>query len=626
MSKDTKKDSPASNAKGSTSSNKKNTTNDPLLQYPEFSEYIITDPEDDTKEYTMVAFNGNSYSVLEEVAVKIYMDRYKTYWYSNGLDRKVMSLRQIAFKVIELFNFLINTNNEVHERMWRYSKELSPVQAALIISEYEIIRMVLPEDLIDNPESEGVCAYYVDSGQYEGTYRQIGRGQIDIWASALEGAAKYQWKKEFLEKIIDISNRKENRVFEEENNDLVFMQNTIFDCRNKKFIGFSPDYISLRKHKTFLPPTCPPLPTHVMKTESSLNGSVITFWQWLESLAPYEGGVDYLVKVAGAALRHKFNWGKMFVLTNRSGKNGKGTFLHHIKSLIGMDGIMITELATLTGNNPAGRFGLSEIVGKAVALCEDESDVYLEDLGRFKSITRQDNIRVERKGKDSFNYKAKTIILVAANNVAKMKDKTQAVLDRLTLIPFTGRFDGKDEDKSIKDEWIVSKEFCSYMAYQALVEMPYFESLPYLKEVDGALKEFRKDNDPIVEFYEDYMSEMIQSFVSTDTIWYLYQDWLKVSRPSTQLPSRKTFITRLYEIADETKEWIQANDGNKVPLDKWFYPTRIDGRDYYPSGQRVRGLVRKKMWDYCVENKTTPADLSGQYMYICKDLEIFMED
>lgn len=92
----------------------------------------------------------------------------------------------------------------------------------------------------------------------------------------------------------------------------------------------------------------------------------------VDNLVPYDGGRDLLVKLAGATLRNRHNWRIMVTIFNKTGHNGKSTFLDHLKRIIGHDGVMTSNLALLAGgSNDAGRFALSNLVGASLITCED---------------------------------------------------------------------------------------------------------------------------------------------------------------------------------------------------------------------------------------------------------------
>ncbi|MCT6918507.1 MAG: hypothetical protein M3Z49_04770, partial [Bifidobacteriales bacterium] len=73
----------------------------------------------------------------------------------------------------------------------------------------------------------------------------------------------------------------------------------------------------------------------------------------------------------------------MVTLYNKTGHNGKSTFLDCLKSLVGYDGCMTSSLALLAGGTDGGRFGVSNIVGVSLITCEDsDSGAYLKDNSR----------------------------------------------------------------------------------------------------------------------------------------------------------------------------------------------------------------------------------------------------
>jgi putative DNA primase/helicase len=450
-------------------------------------------------------YQGNSRSMAELDSVHEVLE-----WTRNSLPNPTdslsdgYSLRALSDLVAKKFRDLVEQINMPTDRGgrnlgWVKPNGLSPIQAAEIIFAYEHIRMVCPVETIDKPKSNGVLAFYVRQGKNEGIYQEIGDGQIDKWCVALGGAVKLNWKKEFHKKLSDLASREGFRVCECEDKSLVFMKNGILNYETKELLEFSPELIALRKSDTYLPMTLPAVPIHTKP-----DGTNISFWELLKSFAPYEGGVDLLVKTAGAALRNRHNWRGMVTLFNSTGRNGKSTYLDHLKALVGNSGSMTSNLATLAGSSDAGRFGVSNIVGASLITCEDsDSGAYIKDNSRLKSIISHDTISVERKGEPMFDYRPNTLIVCAANDIPKTKDKGSAWLDRNIYVPFTGQFVGGDDDISIRSEWVVSEEFCSFMAYQALIAFDNYYELPEPREAIELKKEWVRENDSVMEFWDE---------------------------------------------------------------------------------------------------------------------------
>lgn len=557
-------------------------------------------------------YGGENYTKALHSAV-VYVCR--TSGLFDGLD--VLSERVVS--VTNGLVYWVNSSPEGHGKTkepprgrsmkWAQLKVIDPVQAAELVFMREVVRMVCVKETIEKETSEGVLAVY---DWLEGVYREIGDGQIDTWCHELAGAVNGNWKKNFVQKLHDMASRRENRVCECDDPDLVFMKNGIWDYESRRMLDFHPDVVSLKKSATALPDVEPPVPAHTMP-----DGTVIDFWQLLDSYVPYEGGRDLLVKVAGACLRSYYNWRVMVTVYNKTGHNGKSTFLDCLKALVGFDGCMTSNLALLAGGGDGGRFGVSNIVGVSLITCEDsDSGAYLKDNSRLKSIISHDAIGVERKNKGMFDYTPHALIVCAANDIPKTRDKGDAWLDRNIYVPFTGQFTGKSDDKTIRSEWVVSKEFCEYMAYQALVKWDWYYELPEPKEAVQLKREWVLGNDTVAEFWEDIGDSLSVDFLPNDYLTERYSDWLRTEHRGMMSPmSNKALIARITELACSDGEWMQDKgaDGKvlKTPCEKWCPNLYIN--DVYNYPRRRRGIYRTKVFEYCRANNTTPADLGSNY-------------
>lgn len=314
-------------------------------------------------------------------------------------------LASLAEEVVVFTGMAVNDANTPVDNggrglRWSTPKVISPVQAAELVFEMEIIRMVCTKETIGKPKAEGIFAMYVKEGKAEGTYQEIGSGQIDLWSSEMAGSVTISWKKDFLQKLYDLASREENRISECDDENKIFMSNGIYDYDSKQMMDFDPEIVVLRKSATYLPEVEPPEPVHIMP-----DGSTLSFWQWVDSLAPYDGGRDLLVKVAGAVLRNRHNWRVMVTIFNKTGSNGKSTFLGHLKCLVGYEGVMTSDLASLADSGDNGRFKLMNLIGTALITCEDsDSGAYIKRNSRLKSIISHDTVAVEYKNGAIIDY------------------------------------------------------------------------------------------------------------------------------------------------------------------------------------------------------------------------------
>ena len=94
-------------------------------------------------------------------------------------------------------------------------------------------------------------------------------------------------------------------------------------------------------------------------------------------------------------------------------------------------------------------------------------------------------------------------------------------------------------------------------------------------------------------------------------------------KASTPLPSQKAFVAHLIEIAVSDDEWSypkSGKDGIKLSGAKWcpsLVDANVNGQRYK---DRLRGIVRTRMWEWCLEHSTTPAELGSSYEDVRRQL------
>lgn len=183
--------------------------------------------------------------------------------------------------------------------------------------------------------------------------------------------------------------------------------------------------------------------------------------------------------------------------------------------------------------------------------------------------------------------------------------------------------------ETIRSEWVVSKEFCEYMAYQALVKWDRYYELPEPAEAVQLKREWVLGNDTVAEFWEDFKDSVQADFLPNDYLSERYADWLRTEHPGMTSPmSNKALTSRIAELACSDGEWMQDKgaDGKvlKTPCEKWC--SKLYANDAYNRPRRRRGLYRTKVFEYCRANNTTPADLGSSYEAVRASLGIVSQN
>jgi putative DNA primase/helicase len=139
-----------------------------------------------------------------------------------------------------------------------------------------------------------------------------------------------------------------------------------------------------------------------------------TKWDHISNfLDTFTGGNKELKSLAiafcNAVLKGRADLQKFLYLFG-SGANGKGVFSSLLQMLIGKENTHATTIKDLSEN----RFEPSNLKGKRLLLMSDE-DQRSGGIGIFKSVIGQDNLRYERKGKDSTNFIFEGMTIISAN-------------------------------------------------------------------------------------------------------------------------------------------------------------------------------------------------------------------
>ena len=197
-------------------------------------------------------------------------------------------------------------------------------------------------------------------------------------------------------------------------------------------------------------------------------------------------------------------------------RNGKSTFLDMVSTLLGEDNISNLDLCDI-----GHQFRTAEINGKLANIGDDINDEWVSNSSIFKKVVSGETVTTERKGKDPFKLRSNCKFFFSANSIPRIgrgKD-SEAVIDRLVIIPFNAKFTKNDPDY---DPFIKYKlrgedvlEAMIVKAVAALKEVLMEQEFAHCDKVTESLDEFEKTNNPILEFYDDldeadYLQEPIK--------------------------------------------------------------------------------------------------------------------
>ena len=338
------------------------------------------------------------------------------------------------------------------------------------------------------------------------------------------------------------------------NPNVIAFTNGLYNIKDGSFRDFTPDVVITNKI---------PWPYNPAAYSELLDHT-------LDRLACNDPEVRALLEeMVGYCLYRRNELGKAFILIGDK-SNGKSTFLHVVKNMLGDSNIASLDLKEL-----GDRFKTAELFGKLANIGDDIGDEFIANASVFKKLVTGDRVNVERKGQDPFEFNNYAKFLFSANNIPRMKDKTGAVQRRLVIVPFDAKFTPNDPDfrPFIKDELCEqdSMEYLIVLGLKALKSVLGKAQFTTSKRVQGQLDEYEQNNNPIIGFIQEVGLDGIVN-EATNTVYRRYKEYciannfqaLSAIEFSRRICKRCGFVTDAkYIKGKKTRVFVEGTGGEE---------------------------------------------------------------
>ena len=339
---------------------------------------------------------------------------------------------------------------------------------------------------------------------------------------------------------------------ESEDEDVVALENGLFNLRSKELLPFSPDVVLRSKASVAFNENAS---AYVMDDGWNVD-------EWIREFANNDPDVDKLFWQAIAALfRPGHSFDKAVLLYSPTGSNGKGTFVELLRNLVGVE-----RAATLSMSDFGKEF-LPEALRSAFCVLSDENEVgsYMKVAGTLKAWITHDWIPFNVKHSPMTNIKGRGLSVFCVNELPSSKDKSESLYRRLMPIPFLKRYVGADENKAIKNDYVKRPEVLEYVAYKALM-MPLFDTFIEPAVCKELLNQIRVENDPVLQFAEKFLPQFKWDLLPWKFLYGVYSSWMRKEVPNGRAVSKTVLEDRL-------KAYVNDN-----PSCGWFAPLGKDGK------------------------------------------------
>ena len=336
------------------------------------------------------------------------------------------------------------------------------------------------------------------------------------------------------------------------NPNLIAFTNGLYNIKDGSFRGFTPDVVITNKIPwPYNPAAYSPLLDHTLNRLACDDPEVRAL----------------LEEMVGYCLYRRNELGKAFILIGDK-SNGKSTFLHVVKAMLGD-----TNIASLDLKELGDRFKTAELFGKLANLGDDIGDEFIANASTFRKLVTGDRVNVERKGQDPFEFNNYSKFLFSANVIPRMKDKTGAIQRRLVIVPFDAKFSPDDADfrPYIKDELCEpdAMEYLVILALAGLKRVLTKAKFTTSSRVQNQLEEYEENNNPIIGFVQEIGMDAVENEATKD-VYRKYKEYCIVNNFqalsniefSRQLCNRFGLTTKNQRIkGKQTKIFVKGGEG-----------------------------------------------------------------
>ena len=245
-----------------------------------------------------------------------------------------------------------------------------------------------------------------------------------------------------------------------------------------------------------------------------------------------DSDIELAHEIIGYSMLMQLPIAKLFVLLGPT-HTGKSTFLDVLTAFLGVENTSGVSLQAL--DDDTQRFARSGLYGKLANIAADLSKRSLAGDSKVKMIAAGDRFDVERKGVDSFSMCPVATLICAANEMPRSFDRSDAWLERITILPFVNQHKGEDAKRNYIRELTTPSELSGLFnhAIVAVARVLTLGKFTEGKNVVEARENYGLYNDQVLRFLtENYVRQDDSSFkddvplrIQESVVFKAYQEW-----------------------------------------------------------------------------------------------------
>lgn len=294
---------------------------------------------------------------------------------------------------------------------------------------------------------------------------------------------------------------------------LVAFQNGVYDCRQKRFFSFSPDFYLFSK----------------LEVRYWENVRAVTFERFLDVIGGGDVAVKSLIWEMIAYILMPTNDGKCFFVMGTAPNSGKSLLAKVIEAMFPDSAVNRSPISAISG-----RFGLASMADKRINIAPEcvEERISAEVVNNIKLLTGEDSVNVERKGIDASREYICCKLLIATNCATAFAVKDSAFWNRMRIVPFMYSVPQQNQRSDLLDDLKRELDAIASIAVSEFAR-PLIESNYQFTVPDASAKlmsQWRNSSLDLLKKFLDCRCEITHNqadFIAVGELYDEYCRWLK---------------------------------------------------------------------------------------------------
>tara|TARA_R110000772_G_scaffold260310_1_gene378225 strand:+ start:90 stop:2741 length:2652 start_codon:yes stop_codon:yes gene_type:complete len=529
--------------------------------------------------------------------------------YQEGVCEYQWSKMTHGSKTIGSLKYMVEIDNKKGYNEWKYEKSSKSVNESLNGSHYDIAdvfkTMYADENIKITSQKDLSCYIWDDKTKL---WVDKGKESLSMCLMAKVSPVYIKKGKKILAKIAECSDKAELSML---NTHLKQVQKMIGNLKStpyisnvcKAFSGYEIDKDFEAKVINRVPNELPIKNGKVInfKTLEVRERTRTDYWSFecdveflgeKSNLEVVEGFFsDVCCKSKDLIDYHRRLWGYMMTgeISDRSlhifwgnGCNGKSSVINIFKNITKQFTCSLSEDIMLKKSSRGASPEMMDLLSaRCGALPESDKKEELNSK-KVKTITGDDEINARHLFGHQIKFKTQCKPIWATNHKPKINVEDQAILDRLKLIPFLGRFE-KNADNTLYIKDLQENKLNEFFTWFAMGAYDWYNGQELLpcKEMIDEMGKYINENDVVQEFLSETY-DMINK-----------EEYGKLKRDD-----KINYVQNKTHVYGEFLCWIEDNNRKEDNMGKKEFNIQLDSKSEGVKTNKItRGMLAKKKED-----------------------------